>query len=218
MAATETEPRPRTEDDLARINLAQRVWNEATDPRGTLAETYLREHRKLTLPNDLCGTVLRFHPHCKYRDENTGAIVSAPALIAPFRSIDDDVITGIQRVLLNDDSTKLTRRMLGIVYRAAIKLDPAGETLHIGEGLETCLAGRQLGLSPAWALGSVGAISFFPIIAVKSLLIFGETGDASRRAVEICVKRWHKARRRVRIVMPEYGSDLNDTLILEKAQ
>jgi hypothetical protein len=68
---TESMPQPWTEDELARIDNAQRIWNEATDPRGTLAEKYLREHRKLDLPDELAGAVLRFHPRCPRRDETT---------------------------------------------------------------------------------------------------------------------------------------------------
>src|SRR6516164_10667651 len=66
---------------------------------------------------------------------------------------------------------------------AAIKLDPLGKQLAIGEGLETAMAARQLGYGPAWALGSVGAISRFPIIdCVKTLIILGERGDVSAQA------------------------------------
>jgi putative DNA primase/helicase len=109
--------------------------------------------------------------------------------------------------------------MLGIVHRAAIKLNPHGERLAIGEGVETCMAAEQLGLRPAWALGSVGAISFFPLIDdVKQLLILGEPGEASARAIKLCGTRWRKAKRRVRIMMPDNGcSDLNDELIAGKA-
>jgi hypothetical protein len=104
--------------------------------------------------------------------------------------------------------------MLGIVARTAIKLDTVGETLVIGEGIETCMAGRELGFAPAWALGSVGAISFFPILdGVQQLTILGEHGEVSARAVKICATRWHKAGRQVRVVTPEVGSDLNDVLI-----
>jgi hypothetical protein len=35
--------------------------------------------------------------------------------------------------------------MRGVVHRAAIKLDPLGKQLAIGEGLETAMAARQLG-------------------------------------------------------------------------
>ena len=217
-AEVEQGPRPRSEDDLLRIARARAIWNEASDPRGTLAERYLRERRRLDLPDDLAGSVLRFHARCPWRDENTGKTIRVPALIAPFRSIDDDAVTGVQRVRLNPDGSKHGRRMLGIVHRAAIKLDAAGEMLHVGEGLETCMAGRQLGLAPAWALGSVGAISFFPVIdGMKTIVIFGEAGEASKNAIKVCGRRWRRAGRRVRAVMPTIGNDLNDCLIAEKA-
>ena len=213
-------PPPWTEDELARIAGAQRIWNESVDPRGTLGETYLRQRRRLDLPDDLAGTVLRFHAKCPWRDENTGNTIRVPALVLPFRSIADDAITAIHRIALKPDGSKLGRRMLGIVRRAAVKLDPATDELVIGEGVETTLAARELGFKPAWALGSVGAISFFPIIdGVKRLTILGEAGEDSAKAIKICGTRWQrKARRRVRIVMPNEGcSDLNDVLIAERA-
>jgi putative DNA primase/helicase len=212
-------PHAWTEDELARIDAVRRIWSESRDPRGTLAERYLREGRKLDLPDSLAGTVLRFHPRCPWRDENTGRTVRVPALIVPFRSIDDDVVTAAHRIALNADSTKLGRRMLGIVHRAAVKLDTlTGDTLTIGEGIETCLAARELGFKPTWALGSVGAISFFPVLdGVKRLVILGEAGEVSARAIKICGARWHRARRRVRVVEPKAGlSDMNDALIAER--
>jgi len=218
LAAIEAEvvegPRAWSEDELLRIARARDIWEQAKDPRATLAESYLRQHRKLDLPEALCGTVLRFHPRCPWRNENTGKTEQVRALIAAFRSIDNDAVTGIQRIRLNADGSKYDRRMLGIVQRAAIKIDAACEQLCIGEGVETCLAGRQLGFAPVWALGSVGAISFFPLIeGVRQLTIFGETGKASADAIKFVGKRWRKARRRVRIVMPNIGSDLNDVVM-----
>ena len=55
--------------------------------------------------------------------------------------------------------------MLGPVRGAAIKLDgdaEVAEGLHIGEGLETCMAARALGFKPVWAVGSAGGIQTFP--------------------------------------------------------
>jgi hypothetical protein len=213
-AEADAGPRPWTEDELLRIAMARTIWDEAKDPRGTLGEAYLNYKRKLDLPDELAGDVLRFHPQCPWRNENTGKTDRVPALIAPFRSIDDNTITAVHRTALLLDGTKLGRRMIGIVARTAIKLDPVGETLAIGEGVETCMAARQLGFKPAWALGSVGAISFFPVLeGVQRLLILGERGGVSARAVKFCGTRWHKAGRKVQIVMPEVGSDLNDVLI-----
>jgi hypothetical protein len=224
LAAIEAEanegPRTWTEDEIIRIAAARRIWQEARDPRKTLAERYLREQRKLDLPDDLAGRVLRFHPACPWRNENTGRTDRVPALIAPFRSIDDDTVTAVHRIALNGDGTKLARRMLGIVHRAAIKLDTlAGDTLAIGEGVETAMAARQLEFKPAWALGSTGAISFFPLVdGVRRLVILGEAGEASAKAIAICGKRWRRADRRIRIVMPNNGlSDMNDALIAERS-
>jgi putative DNA primase/helicase len=201
------------DDEQLRINLARKIWNESQDPRDTLAQVYLNEHRKLDLDDELAGDVLRFHPRCRWRDaSNNGCRV--PALIAAFRSIDDGTITAIHRIGLNPDGTKLGRMMLGIVHRAAVMLDPIGPSLAIGEGIETCMAGRQLGLKPVWALGSTGSIAGFPIIdSVKRLTIIGETDTASRDAIRFCTQRWLKVWKRVLVATPTIGNDFNDELM-----
>lgn len=208
--------RTRTDEDHERIARAAKLWNEGGSPQQTVVEDYLHS-RSLELPPELVGSVLRFHPRCPWRNENTGATERIPVLLAAFRSIDDDQITAIHRIRLDQPQRwpKAERRMLGVVHRAAVKVDPlAGGKLCIGEGIETCLAARQLGYRPTWALGSVGAISFFPLInSVRHLLILGEAGKASKEAIQLCGRRWHKAGHRVQIVMPDCGSDLNDQLM-----
>jgi hypothetical protein len=223
LAAVEAEaaesPRAWTEDEIERISAARRIWEQAQDPRGTLAERYLREHRLLDLPDDLIGGIARFHSSCPWRNEDTGKTGHLPTLVVPFRSVDDDAITGIHRIALKPFIAKPNRRMRGVVYRAAIKLDPISEQLAVGEGVETCMAAREMGYRPVWALGSTGNISFFPIIeGVKTLLILGERGDASAEAINVCGTCWRKAGRRVRVVMPDAEfSDLNDVLMAEDA-
>jgi putative DNA primase/helicase len=212
----ETEDMRRTEDDLVRIERAQSLWREGVDPRRTAAEDYLRS-RALALPDELAGSVLRFHPTCPWRDENTGRTERIPCLIAAFRSIDDDIITAIHRIRVDQPARwpKTDRRMLGVVHRSAIQLGAANGKLAIGEGVETCLAAMQLGVEQtAWALGSVGAISFFPVIdGVTELTILGEAGAASDRAIKICGRRWRRASRRVFVSKPKCGSDHNDVLM-----
>jgi putative DNA primase/helicase len=87
LAAIEAEadegPRAWTEDEILRIASARRIWDAAQDLRGTLAERYIRESRKLDVPDDLAGRVLRFHPRCPWRNENTGNIDHVAALIVP---------------------------------------------------------------------------------------------------------------------------------------
>jgi putative DNA primase/helicase len=215
----EAERRERTADDLIRIARATALWSEAVDPRGTVAVQYLKA-RALDLSDDLAGSVLRFHPHAPWRNEDTGQTVFIACLLAAFRSIDDDKVTAIHRIRVDQPERwpKTQRRMLGLVHRAAVKLDPIGTTLAIGEGVETCMAARQLGHKPAWALGSVGMISHFPVLdGVEQLRLFGETGQASHDAVRLCGRRWHAAGRKVRIIMPDIGSDLNDELMAATA-
>ena len=215
----EAEPRPLTEDDLARIAMATKLWHQAQEPRRTAAERYLKS-RALELPAELAGAVLRFHPRCPWRNENTGKTERIPVMLAAFRSIDDNTITAVHRIRLDQPERwpRADRRMLGIVHRAAVKLDPIKDgALVIGEGFETCLAARQMELSPVWALGSVGAISFFPLLrGVKRLMILGEAGEPSQQAVKICTQRWQRAGRRVQIAYSEIGSDMNDALMMEK--
>jgi hypothetical protein len=211
------EPEALDEDRQARIAYARRIWHDAVDPRGTLGEKYLRQDRGLDLLESLALRVLRYHARCPWRDENTGKTDYVTALIAPFRNIDDDSIPAIQRIALNGDGTKRGRRMLGIVRRAAIKFDDVGPSgqLVVGEGIETSMAARQLGLGATWALGSAGAISFLPVINnVRTLIVLGEAGEASARAIKFCTKRWRAAGRQVRVAMPDPGlSDFNDVLI-----
>ena len=213
----ESEHRPRTQDDMQRIARARGIWNDAIDPRGTVAETYLQS-RALQLTDDVAGSVLRYHPACPWRNEDTGNTVYLPALVAAFRSVDDGTVTAIQRVALTPFGQKIDRRMLGVVHRSAVQLDPARSTLAVGEGVETCLAARVLGHAPTWALGSVGMIAKFPVLeGVNTLRVLGETGEASARAIDLCGQRWHRAGRRVQIVMPSVGSDLNDQLMAATA-
>jgi putative DNA primase/helicase len=220
-------PRSYTEDEIDRINFAQRIWNEATNPRGTLAEKYLREQRKLDLPDELAGAVLRFHGACPWRNETTGTTDHVPALIVPFHSIGNDEITAIHRIALNDDGSKRGRRMLGIVRHTAIKLDPINNSgrLVVGEGIETALAARQymtmnrIERMPVWAAGSAGAISFFPLInSIRKLFILGENNDggANQRAIELCRARWRRCDRKVVVIQPcQPFNDMNDALIAD---
>jgi putative DNA primase/helicase len=211
----QAEAKRRTEDDLIRIGWAQAIWNEATSPMRTRAEDYLAS-RALDLPDDLVDGVLRFHPECPWRNEDTGRTEFIPCLIAAFRSIDDNTVTAVHRIRVDmpDRWPKTERRMLGVVHRSAVKLGSYTGRLTIGEGVETCMAAVQLGLGSTWALGSAGAISFFPVIdGVSELKILAESGDASGRAIQICGRRWRHAGRRVLISRPNVGSDHNDVLM-----
>jgi putative DNA primase/helicase len=188
---------------------AQRIWCAASDPRGTLAERYLREGRGLELPDDVCGRVVRFHAACPWEKTR------GPCMVTAFRSIADDTLVAIQRTLLSPDGKKLDRKTLGPCAGAAIKITADEDVelgLHIGEGFETCLTAHALGFRPVWALGSVTAIGDFPVLgSIEALTILGETdkkGSNAKAAID-CGVRWTAAGREVLLVKPP-GGDMND--------
>jgi putative DNA primase/helicase len=179
------------------------LWAVSVDPRGTIVEKYLRS-RALDLGDDIAGDVLRWHP-------------GLGAMVALLRDIHTNEPRAASQTFLDKNAHKIERKFMGPVGGAAVKLDgdeAVLEGLFVGEGIETSLAARQLGLKPAWALGSAGAIAAFPVLTgIKTLTLLAENDDASRRAVEACAKRWHLAGREVLVNEPAFGKDLNDVVI-----
>jgi hypothetical protein len=174
-----------------------------------VAEQYLAS-RKLSLPSDIAGEVIRFHPALKFDGELVDGIVSL------FRDIRTNEPCGIHRIFLDCAGQKLARKMLGRVRGAAIKLDTDEAVelgLHIGEGVETCLAAWLAGFRPVWVLGSAGAIAAFPVLSgIEAITVLGEVDDSgtNHRAAQLCAARWIEAEREAYIVVPLIGRDLND--------
>ena len=94
--------------------------------------------------------------------------------------------------------------MLGLVQRAAVKLDDhVGDELAIGEGIETCLAARMLGIQPTWALGSVGMIRPFSAVVGHAHAASDRRGRHGERERRFPVWRaLATRRRRVRVIKP----------------
>jgi putative DNA primase/helicase len=202
-----------------RIAAALRIWREARDPRGTLAEHYLMTSRnKLLLGDDVAGDVIRYHPRLWFAGGYVGGMV------ALHRDIHTDEPCGIHRTFLDAAGRKLDRKMLGRARGAAVKLDTDASVslgLHIGEGIETCLAARLFGFRPVWALGSAGnttgrittGIAAFPVLSgIEVLSILGETDDrgTNARAAQACAERWERAGREAYWIDPQTFGDMND--------
>jgi hypothetical protein len=177
---------------------AAQIWREAVNPRGTLAEKYLKG-RNLDVADDLCGRVLRFLRHCPFGKNNAGNTIYVPALVVAFRPIRDDDENrppqAIHRIGLKPDGTKIDKMMLGSVGGCAVKLDPGvGKELGVCEGVETGLAIRAIGWQPVWALGSAGAIrTLEPIPGVETLTVFADHDPTGLAAARECAQRWADA-------------------------
>lgn len=194
-------PAPQLPAEMATTTAhALRYWGESSEPRGSVVERYLNS-RGLELDEGLAGEVIRIHR-------------PTSAMVCLFRGIVDDQPKSISRTFLDKDGNKLGRKFLGPVGGCAVKLDPEEEVLaglHIGEGIETAMSARQMGLRPAWALGSAGAIAAFPVlVGIECLSFLRERDEANEKAATECGLRWHAAKREVRNVWPDSGADLND--------
>jgi hypothetical protein len=203
-------PHVADDDGAKKIAAALDLWRPSEDPRGTPAESYLAS-RGLEIDDAVWMSAVRWNPEER-------------ALIALFRNIETNAMQAVQLLYFDRDGcpivdvnvetgkTTKRRRFRGPVGGAAIKLDSDATVLgglHVGEGVETCMAARRLGLRPCWALGSKGAIAAFPVLeGVECLTILAEP-DAERE-VDACASRWDAAGREALINRSLSGKDLND--------
>ena len=182
------------------------LWNAAANPIGTPGEIYLNRDRALDLPADLCGPVLRWHPGIN-------------ALLALFRNIETNQPQAVLRIVLDRDGHLIKPRMFtGPAGGSACMLDAFEEVaqgIHAGEGVETCMAGRQYDLKPMWALGSTVAIAkFAPLAGVEVITLIQENDGKSEAACTTCARVWSAAGREVIFNIPRVGyCDLNDVLM-----
>jgi Toprim domain-containing protein len=204
--------RARVEDAAARaaaIRDALGVFEASVNPYETPVESYLHSCG-LDLSDDTAGSVIRWHERgamvCLMRNVLTGEPQAVHQTLLDRQ--------GRKRFVTLKGADKPTCRLFkGPVGGAAVMLDPPGSGLHIGEGVETCLAARQIGLRPVWALGSAGEIAKLPALSgVEALTLLRERCPRNASASETCGRRWHAAGREVFNVWPSAGKDLNDTI------
>jgi hypothetical protein len=209
------------EDDQEKTKRALKIWDEASEVNGTLAEEYLRR-RHLELPDD--DHALRFYSPCPFAD------TAYPALIALFRDVLTDEPNAIHRIALAPGGILIAKRMLGRVGGCAVKLDADENvelSLSIGEGIETMIAARTRGLRPAWAVGSAGALKNFPVlngVECLSIIVDHDLPDkngrqAGQEAALECSQRWTAVGREVRRVVPRrQGADMADLVEAPRGQ
>jgi len=213
-----------TPEDRQRAQGALRIWDRASDVRGTAGEYYLAM-RGLALPGELDGEVVRFLPECP-RQGGT-----CPALVVLFRRMEGDTPVAIQRIYITPDFKKLQQpMMLGPVAGAAMKLTSHRATccgaanfyapvLHVCEGFETGLALLQLGYAPVWALGSAGAVERLPLLWFVGRVVVAFDNDESKageRAAAAVKLTW--GWRASAITTSAVGTDFADLVAAQAAE
>jgi hypothetical protein len=199
-------------------HLARKLFDSAGSIEHPIARRYFERKRGLIIPPGLDGRVLRFLKQCPFGRDSSGTIIRHHCILALFTGISDNEPKAISRIALTSESKLIDRKMLGPTFGAVIKLSPDGDigtTLHVGEGVETTIAGMLGDYTPAWALGSAGAIASLPKLrGIAKLFIFGEVNDggANSRAAQACADRWRekKSKAKIFVINPKDGNDLND--------
>lgn len=162
---------------------ALNIWRQAIDPRRTLVEEHL-ENRRLKLPDEAAVEAIRFHADCPFERERF------PAMVCLVRNIISNKPQAIHRTALAADGTgikrngKTFRMSLGVIAGGAIKIDcneDVTQGLCIGEGVETSLSGRQMGLRPVWSLVTAG-LRIFKLCPASKVFIFSRRTTPAARA------------------------------------
>jgi hypothetical protein len=188
------------------------LWREAAPIGGSIAEAYLRRHRRITVT---LPPTLRCHRSIKV----PGLHLRLPALIAAA-SGEDRTVMSVQVTFLdpgtgNKADIDLPRRTFGKLGDAAVRLGPAGPRLGISEGVEDALAALQLTGTTVWASLGVQRLAKIALPSVvKSLIVFADADavgkEGARRAVESLWRRNLDGELRL---PPKGCGDWNDVLI-----
>jgi hypothetical protein len=196
-------------DAERRAAMAARIWDAAKDARGCPMVQYFAGGITLSPPASL-----RWAPALRRLDGSCG-----PAIVARVDSVHGELV-GVHRTWLDRDPDGTWRRRdrasLGPVAGGAVRLGQVGETLMVGEGVETCLAVIQATGQPAWAALSTSgmmALRLLPEVRQVVILADHDTNGAGELAARAAARRWLVEGRRVRIAAPpEPGTDFNDVL------
>jgi hypothetical protein len=173
----------------------QRIWDQAIDVRGTLAERYLARRNLMPPPPDV-----RFHPRCPYLPKPKTLFL--PTLLIAVREL--KTLVAIQRIILDEKTADYVRKvMLGTPQSGAWRGRAGGSTLAIAEGFETADAFWRLNDIPCWA--SLGARRLNQLIipaSVTTLLIAEDNDPEGRRAGDQAEQHYGRSNLLIRRLPP----------------
>jgi hypothetical protein len=199
-----------------RIAEALDLWRHETCPAaGSVVEVYLWSRLITRLPIPATVRVSRSwqrHPEGGRR----------PCMVALVEHVDGGAVAIHRTFLAIDGSAKASfrkpRLSLGPVGGGAVRLAPAGETLLVGEGVETTMSGMQETGIPGWAALSAGGLEtlVLPPLPLAHKVIILADHDANGRGEEAArdaARRWLAEGREPSLAMPKaINTDWNDVL------
>jgi putative DNA primase/helicase len=187
VATAEARAAPAPATRLERRDAALRLWEAGRAISGTPSERYCRGRGLIgPLPG---GEVLRHNgetPVSAYR----GGGYARPALLAAIQTA-DGVLTAVEVTYLTAQGSRATDLRLGrktigpAPAGCAIRLDPVGEDMLVGEGVFTTRSASEWFGLPGWALGSTRNLRVWRAPAgVRSVLIAADRGPDGEASAE----------------------------------
>ena len=153
-------------EDTKRIQIAREIYQGSQPIIGTLAERYLREHRKIRGP--INPDTFRYHPGL--RNWKDGKLY--PALVVAGRDSQGSVC-GIQAIFLDKKTAK--KAAIGSIAKLSRGLTSEGALIHQGksEGKVALAEGPETALSvaaahPDWNVYVTFGVSNFTKVALKT--------------------------------------------------
>jgi hypothetical protein len=204
-----------------RLDLARDMLASSMPASGTVVERYLGS-RGYTgpLPPSLrfIGMHAPYGWHAPSGDRR-------PVMMAAVEHADYGFVGVTRTFLAIDGSVKASldppRLFTGSVAGGAVQLAAAAETLLIGEGIETVLAGISATGLPGWAALSTSGLKALllpPLVQHVIILADNDKSGAGERAARTAAARWRAGGRRVSIYMsPRIGVDAADLILAAAA-
>ena len=188
----------------SRRDCARRLWESTCPIAGTVAAAYLDARG---VGHVARAPALRFHPSIPH----PSVPGRFPALVAGVQDADGRFV-GIQRTYL-DGARKAAldpvRASLGSLAGGAVRiLEPAGDALLLGEGIESTAAAARVLDWPggAWAtLGTSGLRAVVLPASVRRVVVAADRDAGGLRAAAAVADRLESEGRRVTIEVPPCG-------------
>lgn len=203
---------PPASPDARAADYIVRILRERRPLRGSPAERYLTEARRVPLPPcpDVCG----FHPAVRSPSGET-----VPAMVSVVTDARDaGRVLALHFTALRPDGTGKaavtpTKWLRGPAKGGAIRLcpdDAVTQGLGLCEGIETGLAIVGAGWAPVWAAGSAPFLAAVPPLPPLSLTAFADGDPAGAKAAEAVAATWRRAGLPAAIVPAPAGRDWED--------
>ena len=191
---------------------AQQIWHDSYPITGTLVERYLSSRGLF----DVTSAALRYHPRLKYRSRSEW-----PAMVSLITNALTGESMGIHRTFLavNGSSkapVEQPKMMLGKAAGGVIQLGKGGDSILVGEGVETCLSGMLATGIPAWVAMSAGGLRTLDLPGeIAKVTILADGDNEGESAAVYAAERWASEGRRVNIARAPKSADFNDILTKE---